>query len=130
MQNINPFDENSPIGLMEVSTVTGLPQFKADFTVEWDATAKEITLTPTSLGANEATEFSLVVTGPAGATKRLNVNLGTPAAVTADLDAAGFDLTKTLKWTVLANKKGETQALIVGREISALTNYSQSFSNL
>lgn len=128
-QNINPFEEKSPVGQMQVSTATGLPQFKADVDIEYDATTKVISVTPNGLGANEATVYSLIVTGPQGAKKRLNVNLGSPAAVTADLAAAGFDLTKELRWTFIANNEGATQTLQFSRTISATTDYSQNFSN-
>ncbi len=130
MQDLNIFEENSPVDKMEVSTVTGLPQFKANVLIEYDATAKTITVTPTGLSANAATMYDLIVAGPQGKSKRVKVNLATPAAATADLGAAGFDLTKTIRWTFLATKEGSTQLLSITRTISATQDYSQSFSNL
>lgn len=130
MQDLNKFGKNSPVGKMEVSTSSGLPQFKANTTIAWNASSKVLTFTPTSLAADSATMYSLIVTDGKGKKRRLNVNLGTPAAVTADLGAAGFDATGNFTFTFLAENTGVDSLNTFTRTFPANTNYSQSFSNL
>lgn len=130
LQNINPFEENSPVGQMQVSTASGLPQFKANVTISYVVADKEITLTPSGLSANTATMYDLVVVDAHGKKTRLKVNLATPAAVTVDLDALGFDLTKDLRWTFIANRENYAQTLSFSRTFSPTNDYSKNFTNL
>jgi hypothetical protein len=130
VQDLNIFGQNSPVGKMEVSTSSGLPQFKANPTIAWNASTKIITFTPTALNADSATMYSLIVTDSKGKKRRLNVDLGTPVAVTADLGAAAFDLIGNLKFTFLAENTGVNSLNQITRTFPANANYSQSFSNL